>query len=143
MKRKMSLRLVVLLLVSALASSVFAQAQADRQQEEMRKKMEKAVPQNPLERLQEERQQTVRKTMLIDKQVITLLQAGRQSDDFFNAIVGEAGKVAYIQIPPTSLNGPTAFRNATLRIEMMDGSVQEIPLFKVKEVAIEQHGNIR
>jgi hypothetical protein len=145
MKAKTGVALLILLMVSALAVCVSAQVQTDTQQEEVRKALflQKNQSQSQPERLQEEKQNAVRKTMLIDRQVITLLQAQKQRDGFFEAIIGEYGKVAYVQIPPASLNSPTTFRNATLRIEMMDGSVQELPLFKVKEVTIEHKGNIR
>lgn len=145
MRGKSSLAIVFLLMISALALYVFAQVQPDKQQEEMRKVLllQRSQSQNQPERLQEEKQNVARKTMLIDKQVITLLQAIKQRDEFVDAIIGGNGKVAYIQIPSTSFNSPTTFRNATLRIEMMDGSVQETPLFQVKAVTIEHRGNIR
>ena len=123
MKAKIFLASPVLLIISALAVYVFAQSRPDTQYEE--------------------RQTAARRTVLIDKQVITLLQATEQRDEYIDAITRGRGKVAYVQIPPTSLPSSTAFRNATLRIEMMDGSVQEIPLFKVNQVTIEQQGNIR
>jgi len=129
MKVKLGLTFLALLIISALALYVFAQVPPDKQQEEIRKALllQKSQSQNQPERLQEERQQTVRKTMLIDKQVITLLHR-------------EDGKVDYIQvIPPSS----AILGRGTLRIKLMDGSVQEIPLFSVKEVTIEQGGNIR
>jgi hypothetical protein len=119
MKRKMGFAGVTILLVSALFFCVFAQGQS--------------ALQNQPEKLQEEKQNTVRKTMLIDKQVITLLKA--EIDGY--------GRVAHVQIPPASLNRLTTFPNARLRIETMDGSVQEIQLFTVKEVTIVQGGNIR
>ena len=123
MKRKTLLILIMLALTATLALYVFAQAQPDKKQEE--------------------KQNIVKRTMLIDKQVITLLKAKEQPDEIFDAAIREYGKVAYVQIRSTSPNSPTTFRNATLRIEMMDGSAQEIPLYKVKEVTIEQEGNIR
>ena len=130
MKRTIGFALVTILLVTALAFYVLAQGQP--------------VSQNrPPERLQEEKQNAVKKTMLIDKQVITLLQTIKQRGDFFDAVMGEYGKLAYVQIPAASANKPITFRNATLRIEMQDGSVQEIPLYRVKEVTIEQEGNIQ
>jgi hypothetical protein len=131
MRAKSNLAILFLLMISALAFYVFAQVQSDKQQEEMRKSLllQKSQFQNQSDKLQEETKKAVRKTILIDKQVITLFQARVQRDGFIDAIT-ESGKTE-------------AFRNATLRIIMMDGSVQEIPLVNVKEVAIEQSGNIR
>lgn len=132
MRTKSSLAVLFLLMISALALYVFAQVQPDKQQEEMRKALlsQKSQFQNQSERLQEETQNAVRKTILIDKQIITLFQAQVQRDGFVDAIIRGNGKIE-------------AFRNATLRIKMMDRSVQEIPLVNVKEVTIEQGGNIR
>lgn len=132
MRAKSSLAVLFLLMISALALYVFAQVQPDKQQEEMRKALfsQKSQFQNQSERLQEETQNAVRKTILIDKQIITLFQAQVQRYGFVDAIIRENGKIE-------------AFRNATLRIKMMDRSVQEIPLVNVKEVTIEQGGNIR
>ncbi len=131
MRAKSNLAVLFLFMISALALYVFAQVQPDRQQEELRKALllQKSQFQNQSERLQVETQNAVRKTMLIDKQVITLFQAQVQSDGFVSGIT-ENGKIE-------------GFRDATLRIKMMDRSVQEIPLVNVKEVAIEQGGNIR
>jgi hypothetical protein len=138
MRAKLNLAVLLLLLVSALALYVFAQAQPDKPQEEMRK--------------------ALHRTMLVDKQVITLLQVETQSSEsepgstssrfeplgeFYNAIMRVNGKVADVHIPCSSSNKPTAFRNATLRIEMMDRSVQEIPLISVKVVSIEHGENLR
>jgi len=51
--------------------------------------------------------------------------------------IGENGNVEYVQIiAPNPPNSPT-FRNGIIRIEMLDGSVQEIPLLKVKRITIE------
>jgi hypothetical protein len=145
MRGKSNLTILFVLIISVLALCVFAQVQPDKQQEEMRKALllKNSQSQHHLERLQEDKQKAVRKMMLIDKQVITLLQAINQHDCFFDAIFRENGKVAYITIPPTSFDSPASFRNAILRIETMDGSVQKIPLFQVKEVTIEHGENIR
>lgn len=133
MKAKFNLTALALLVIPALALFVFAQVPPAGQQ----------GVQNQIERLLEERQNSVRRTVLIDKQVITLLQVKNNRDDFFDAIVREAVKTANVQIPCASPNAPTTFRNAMLRIKMLDGSVQEIPLSQVNEVTIEQRGNIR
>jgi len=132
MKAKSGLAVLLLLMISALALYVSAQVQPDKQQEEMRKALllQKSQLQNQSERRQEEIQNAVRKTMLIDKQVVTLFQAQVQRDGYVDAIIRANGK-------------SETFRNATLRIIMMDRSVQEIRLVDVKEVAIVQSGNIR
>ena len=132
MKAKSGLAVLLLLMISALALYVSAQVQPDKQQEEMRKALllQKSQLQNQSERRQEEIQNAVRKTMLIDKQVVTLFQAQVQRDGYVDAIIRANGK-------------SETFRNATLRIIMMDRSVQEIRLVDVKEVTIEQSGNIR
>lgn len=121
MMRKMSFAALILLWVSALVVSVLAQGQP--------------VPQNRPERIQrsqDRRQKMADKMMLIDKQTITLLKAKIRED----------GKADDIQIIPLKSNN-SILRNGTLRIYLLDGSVQEIPIFSVKEVAIEHQGDVR
>jgi len=125
MKRKIGLALLVLSLISALAFCVSAQVQSGKQQEEVQKMLQSRQSQNQPDKFQEERQQTVRKTMLVDKVIITLFQAK----------TGEDGKSNYFQIIPP---GGATPGHGTLRITLMDGSVQEIPILRVKEVTIEQ-----
>ncbi len=137
MKARTRIGLLVLFMTSTLAFYGSAQSPTANQQEEGRKvillqdiqSQRKPTP----EKIQEDKQRTVRKTMLIDKQVITLLKV---------ELAGDSNE-AHIRIAPTSPNSPTSLPNPTLRIEMQDGSVQEIPLLRVKEVAVEQGGDIR
>lgn len=53
------------------------------------------------------------------------------------AKIGEDGKADYVQIIPPAPHRGVIFRNGKLRIEMLDGSVQEFELEKVKRVTIE------
>jgi hypothetical protein len=63
------------------------------------------------------------KTMLIDKVVMTLLQSRTLDDgEWFSC----------------TKPGHSTDMTGKLRIEMMDGSSQEIPLSNVKEVTVEQ-----
>ena len=51
--------------------------------------------------------------------------------------IGENGNVEYVQIIAPNPPNSATFRDGTIRIEMLDGSVQEIPFLKVKRITIE------
>ena len=125
MKEKISLALLILLVISALGLYVSAQVQPDNQQGEIRKAVlfQGGQSQNKPGNLQADEQNLANRTMLIDKVVMTLLQSRTPDDgEWFSC----------------TKPGHSANMTGKLRIKMMDGSSQEIPLLNVKEVTIEQ-----
>ena len=125
MKEKISLALLILLVISALGLYVSAQVQPDNQQGEIQKAVlfQGGQSQNKPGNLQADEQNLANRTMLIDKVVMTLLQSRTPDDgEWFSC----------------TKPGHSANMTGKLRIKMMDGSSQEIPLLNVKEVTIEQ-----
>ena len=134
MKGKISLALLILAVVSALSFYVSAQAQTDKKQEELQKALRKIqsqsqpeMAQGQLERLQKEKENAVRETLLVDPPLskgIILLQSNSSGD----------AKAFFYCTKPSNSNIRTT---AKIRIEMIDGSVQELPVSKVKTITIE------
>jgi polyhydroxyalkanoate synthesis regulator phasin len=72
MKGKISLAFLILLAIAALGFYVFAQVQPGKPQEEAQKRLEILLPQSQFQKLLEEKQKTVRATLLIDQQYETV-----------------------------------------------------------------------
>ena len=121
MKGKPSLAILSLIMVSVFALYVFAQAQTDKQQGDVRKAQQK------IDSLQQEKQKMVRQTLLFNsiepKSGLTLILG-----------IGEDGEVkhAVVRRPNSSISNIQK-----IRIEMMDGTVQEVDLKKIKKMTVE------
>ncbi len=127
MKAKIGIALLFLLISSALTLYVFAQTHTDKQQGEIRK------AQQNIDRLQEEKQKVVRDTLLIGTGSFQKAGSPQKGISLFLRI-GEDGKVdhAVVHRPNRSIS-----RFEKLRIEMLDGSVQEIVVKKIKKMTVE------
>ncbi len=121
MKGKIIIELSILLMFSALTFCIFAQTQRDTQQGDIRK------AQQNIDKLQQEKQNAVHDTLLIDG------NAPKKGMTLFLGIA-EDGKLGHaVVLRPNS----SVSNIQKLRIEMQDGSVQEIIINKIKKLTVQ------
>jgi hypothetical protein len=135
MKGKVSIALIILLTVLALAVYVFAQTLAEKQQEEVRK------AEQDIDRFYQEKQKAVRGTLLQVQEPINPEEAQKMFQELINGFRFPNGLLVSLCTAKAQYNEyeglPDSLQGGKLRIEMQDGSTQEIDLKNVKKMIVE------
>jgi hypothetical protein len=134
MKWTISIALLILLTVSALAVYVFAQTLPEKQQGEVRK------AEQDIDRFYQEKQKAVRRTLLQVQEPKNPEEAQKMFQELINGFRFPNGLLVSLCTAKAQHNEyeglPDSFQGGKLRIEMKDGSAQEIDLKNVTKMTV-------